>query len=57
MGGAVTELGGILKRTINIQGESYRLRQHRKAGLPIAWDRPEENKTGWACREVSNLRR
>lgn len=28
--------------TINIQGESYRLRQHRKAGLPTAWDQPKE---------------
>lgn len=30
--------------TINIQGESYRLRQHRKAGLPTASDQPKENK-------------
>ncbi len=28
--------------TINIQGESYRLRQHRKAGLVPAWDQPKE---------------
>ncbi len=31
--------------TINIQGESYRLRQHRKAGLAPIWEPRQEEKS------------